>query len=321
MVNLLMTSVNWRVEIVNLFRDSLQRLNRENRVITTDIDPLAAAIYFSDKHYMVPKYVDESYPAALKEICLAERINFIIPQTDRDCNYFADHKDIIESWGPKILMPSPDKVKTLNDKKLCQDFFREHNFLVPKTYSENEIDNIKQYPLLIKPRMNSGSANVRMARNRNELVSALKYVDCPIIEEFIEGEESTVDGAANLDHSIIGIVPRKRIMVKGGISVKGVTFYDKELIETAKKVARLIEPVGFFCMQFIKRDSKYYLIEINARIGTGLVLSAEAGLDISKIISAYSRKENIFFEDDFFRTDLYIMQYLKPYFRSSEQLL
>jgi len=316
-----MTSVNWRAEIVRVFRDSIKGLDSKNRVITTDIDPLAAGIYFSDKHYMVPLYVEENYLDALKEICLAEKIAFIIPQTDRDCIYFSDHKDIIESWGPKILMPRPQKVKLLNDKKLCHEFLKEHNILIPRNYSEKEIDHIKVYPLIVKPRKDSGSANIRVVRDKNELASALKYVDCPVIEEFIEGEEFTIDGAANLDHSIIGIVPRKRIMVKGGISVKGITLYDKQLMETAKKVARLIEPVGFFCMQFIKRDNSYHLIEINTRIGSGLVLSIEAGLDIGRILSAYSRRESIFFPDDFFKAGLYMMQYLKPYFSNNEQLL
>lgn len=320
MINLLLTSVNWRAEIVRLFREKMKRLDRNNRVITTEVDPLATAIYASDKNYMVPRYTETGYLDALKKICSVEKINFIIPQTDRDCNYFAGHRDIIESWGARILMPSPEKVKILNNKKLCQEFLGKHGVLIPRNYAENEIDHIERYPLIVKPRRDSGSANVRTARDRNELASALKYVDSPIVEEFIEGDEFTADMAANLDHSIIGVVPRRRITVKGGVSIKGVTFYDRELIETARKVARLIEPTGFFCMQFIKRDNRYYLIEINARMGSGIVLSIRAGLDIGKIIAAYARGENIFFKDDFFKTDLYMMQYLKPYYRKKGQL-
>lgn len=320
-MNTLLASVNWRAGIVQIFRDALKGLDSRNRIVTIDTDPLAAGIYFSDKHYMVPLYVDSGYLDALKEICMAERINFIIPQTDRDCNYFSEHSETVESWGSKILMPVPKKVRILNDKLLSRNFFAGHGILTPEVYTENEFFKIKKYPVIVKPRKDSGSAGVKIVRDEKELESILKYADCPIVEEFIVGKEFTVDGAANLDHSLIGVVPRERIMVKGGISVKGVTFYDRGLIETAKKVAELIEPTGFFCMQFMKRDDDYYLIEVNGRMGSGLVLSIEAGLDIGEIMTAYSKGKSIHFEDNFFETDLYMMQYLNPIFRKKEDLL
>ncbi|MFP4497073.1 MAG: hypothetical protein ACLFQV_02580 [Vulcanimicrobiota bacterium] len=138
MINLLLTSVNWRAELVKIFRKKIKEICLDNKVVTTDIDPLAAGIYQSDNHYMVPLYVNPDYPRVLKEICKKERIDFIIPQTDRDCNYFAEHRQLIESWGVTVLMPDSQFINILNDKKKCQNFLSDHNILIPRNFNSIE---------------------------------------------------------------------------------------------------------------------------------------------------------------------------------------
>lgn len=43
---------------------------------------------------MVPNFVESNYLKTLKQICLKEHIDFIIPNTDRDSNYFSENKMI-----------------------------------------------------------------------------------------------------------------------------------------------------------------------------------------------------------------------------------
>lgn len=316
-MNILMTSVNWRAEIVHAIAKSIKRCGRRNKLITVDTDPLAVGMYFGDARHRVPSYADRRYTATLKSLCKKERISFIIPQTDRDCNYFAGHKKTIESWGVRILMPEPAMISILNDKIKAQEYFRKHAIPTPRQYTLAKLRNLRSFPLVVKPRRDSGSTDVYVVNDRNGLLSSVKAVQHPIVEEFIEGDEFTVDGAANLDHSIIGLVPRKRIKVKAGISIKGVTVYDKKLLRAARTVSELIDPVGFYCLQFIKskKDDNYYLIEVNPRIGSGIVLSMAAGLDIGKIFSCYAKGSNCHYKEAFYKKDLYMLQYLKPFFK------
>ncbi|MFP4497074.1 MAG: ATP-grasp domain-containing protein [Vulcanimicrobiota bacterium] len=69
--------------------------------------------------------------------------------------------------------------------------------------------------MLIKPRCDSGSTGVKVVYNREELEAVFERTPKPLIEEYVEGEEFTVDCADNLDNSIIGIVPRKRLQTRG----------------------------------------------------------------------------------------------------------
>ena len=55
-------------------------------------------------------------------------------------------------------------------------------------------------------------------RNVDELTQAVERVNTPIIQEYLRGEEYTVDVLANADSEIIAAVPRQRIEVRAGIS-------------------------------------------------------------------------------------------------------
>ena len=310
-----MTSVNWRVEIIKLFIKAIKKINLNNKIITTDIKPTEAAIYFSDNYYIVPLYSDPEYWNFLENLCKKEKISYIIPQTDQDCKNFSKKKKLIESWGTIVLMPQPKIIEILTDKYKAQKFFESKGFLVPKQYNNYKLDEINDFPLILKPRDDSGTNLVFKVNNLIELKSLIKRIKNPMIEKFIEGSEFTIDGVGNLDGSLIGLVPRKRLKIKGGISVIGLTEYNEKLISLCKKICHYIRPKGFFCIQMIAKDGDFYLTEINPRIGSGIVLSIKAGMDIEKIFRAYENKLTINFKDDFFENELYMLNYLKPIYK------
>ncbi len=320
-MNILVTSVNWRAQIVQEIKKSIQ--NDKGRLITIDSDPLAAGIYFSDKHYRVPLYSNEQYIQKLYQICIQEKINYIIPQTDRDCNYFSQKMDLINSWNLKnfqILMSNQETIKIVTDKLLCKKIIMNNNILTPLDYTDYNPDDCI-FPLFIKPRADSGSKNAFIVNNKLDLSYSLSQISNPIIEEYISGTEYTVDGAANYDGSVIGLIPRKRISVKGGVSIKGVTVYEPELIHISKKIVQILRPFGFFCLQFIKKNEKYYFIEFNPRMGSGIVLSIYAGFNLNTIFRAYYDKEIIHLPNNFFKEEIYMIQYLKPIFKFENELL
>ncbi len=310
-----MTSVNWRVEIVKAFRTSIKKINSNNEVITTDITPTASAIYFSDKNYIVPLYTNPEYWNFLEKLCKKEKISYIIPQTDRDCNYFSKKLKLIESWDSIVLIPSPKNVEILNDKYKCQKFFKSKGFLVPKQFNNLKLEEIDDFPIILKPRNDSGANLVFTVNNFSELKSLITRIKNPLIEKFIKGTEYTIDGVGNLDGSLIGLVLRKRLKVKGGISIIGVTEHNNEIINLCKKICKYIKPRGFFCIQMIEKDGDYYLIEINSRVGSGIILSIKAGLDLKKIFMAYENNKKIQFQDNFFENNLYMLNYLKPIYK------
>lgn len=63
----------------------------------------------------------------------------------------------------------------------------------------DEADDL-YYPLIVKPRDNSGSRGVKLCRNKEELHEAMQealqysYLDTVLVEEYIEGQEYSIEG-------------------------------------------------------------------------------------------------------------------------------
>ena len=65
-------------------------------------------------------------------------------------------------------------------------------------HSADEVEDF-EYPVIIKPRDNSGSRGVKLCRNREELADAItealpySHLDTVLVEEFIEGKEYSIE--------------------------------------------------------------------------------------------------------------------------------
>ena len=98
----------------------------------------------------------------------------------------------------------------------------------------------------------------------------------PIFQEFIPGEEYSVDVLADRNGNALSIVTRLRVGVESGISVKSLTVFDADIIEQCKRIIKKLKVFGPACIQCIKNDRGIFFIEINLRFGGGSVLSMRA---------------------------------------------
>jgi carbamoyl-phosphate synthase large subunit len=115
--------------------------------------------------------------------------------------------------------------------------------------------------------------------NKKELMFFLEYLDDPIVQEFIEGDEYTTDVLVDFHGKVQCAVPRLRIETRAGEVSKAVTVNDKEIIEWSYKITGLLTgAIGCITLQCIKQeDGEIKFIEINTRFGGGFPLTAVAG--------------------------------------------
>ena len=108
-----------------------------------------------------------------------------------------------------------------------------------------------------------------------------------ISQEIIEGEEYTIDILCDFNSNPIYIIPRKRLDVESGVSVKGVTIFDAQIIKYCEKIVEKLKPIGIINIQCFKNDDKIYFIEINPRIAGGSSLSFAASDNWFKAIECF----------------------------------
>lgn len=278
-INILILSVGRRVELIKCFKEAAKIKNIKSNIVTADISKTAPAIYFGDKNYIVPRIGEEGYLESIIDICNKEDIKLIVPTIDTELRILSEYKEFIEEeTNAKVLVSNKRVIDICRNKKNTNKFFEENNFGVPSEITLNDIKEGKyKFPLFIKPLDGSSSINAFKVNNEKELSFFNEYITKPIIQEFIEGKEYTIDAFIDFDGKPITIVPRERVAIRSGEISKGKIIKDRDLINEVKKVIEILKPIGHITFQCMKTIDGIKFIEINPRFGGGAPMSIKAG--------------------------------------------
>ena len=266
--------------------DALRKTDLNLRFIAADIDPLAAGLYMADKHYVIPPAKDPSFMGRIIEICESNRVDVIMPIYSAELMVFARNKVLLREKGLKLCVAEPDSLARCDDKLRTIAFFREMGVRHPATWTTQDlpVEGQIRVPLFIKRRTGSGSKDAMIVRTLTELQQ--RVTPDHIIQEFVDGDEYTVDVVSDLDGRFIAASPRVRSRMFGELSVRGVTVRDEEIIAKTKTIVealRLPGPSNVQCKR--ASNGELVFIEVNPRFASGgLPLAVAAGLNIPEII-------------------------------------
>lgn len=296
--NILILSTGRRVELINCFKNAANLLGIKSLIVAADALNNAPAIYFADKKYIIPRIKEENYIDSIINICSAENIKLIVPTIDTELQILAENKKIIEEkTNAKVLVSSKEVIEICRNKKNTSNFFEKYDFGMPKEIKN--FDEDLSYPLFIKPLDGSSSINAFKVNDKNELDFFMNYIKNPIVQEYITGDEYTIDAFLDFNSNIITIVPRLRIATRSGEIIKGKIIKDKEIIEDVKRLLNVLKPIGQITIQCMKTKDKIKYIEINPRFGGGAPMSIKAGADSCKNLYKLLMGEKLSYNEDY----------------------
>jgi carbamoyl-phosphate synthase large subunit len=278
--NILFASSGRRIALLNKFKETLINENIKGNIITADNKKTAPTAFVSDKHYVVPKVNDNNYLNELLDICRNEKVDILIPLIDTELVLLSGNTWRFEEVGVKVLVSGKKLNEIAENKNKTYEFFISNQIKTPRVYTQKEIESEEiQYPLLIKPWNGSSSRNVVKVLCKNELLFFKDYIPNAIVQEYVSGQEFTIDVFVDFNGNIKTIVPRQRIETRAGEVSKGITIKDVDIIQAAEKVVQCLpNPVGCLTLQCFKlKNGEITFIEINPRFGGGIPLSIEAG--------------------------------------------
>lgn len=309
--NILILSAGRRVELIQSFQKAAIRLNLKSILVAGDCSDMAPSIYFADKKYKLPRIDEPDYITAIIEICNKENIKLVIPTIDTDLLLLSKKKKYIESkTNAIVLVSSPEVINICRDKIYTQNFLESHGFSVPKSYKSAELLQIEalEFPLFIKPRIGSSSINAYKVNNINELNMYLDNIRDPIVQDFADGQEYTVDVFSDLKGFVITIVPRLRIATRSGEISKGKIVKDRVIIDDIKKLIAKLKPIGQITVQLMKKGAQIDYIEINPRFGGGAPMSIKSGADSCENLYRLLMGEELKYNEDY-REDIIFLRF------------
>jgi carbamoyl-phosphate synthase large subunit len=318
--NVLITSASRKVGLVKAFQNAL-RLEGGGVVIAVDIDPFSAALYHSDIAFIVPKSTDERFIPTILKLCKKEKIDVVIPTRDEDLLLFAENKDSFNTIGTKVMVSDPNAIRICNDKHTFIQFCQKNNFLVPKTFSTYEIkQGYFTFPLFVRDRFGKGSKKAFKVKDKTELDFILHQVEQPVIQEYYEGTEYTIDLFADFNGTIISVVPRERISVFGGESFVGRTYKNNFLINEGSKLAEKLHLIGHNTIQCFFDNDETVFIEVNPRYGGGANLSFAAGANTPRYLIQLVKNKKVKSRIGQFQDSFIMLRYTEDFFVEEKKI-
>jgi carbamoyl-phosphate synthase large subunit len=270
---------------------SLKLSNFKGKVLSTDSNALSAGFYLSDYMEVIPEVDHDNYLDALFKIIDKYDINVLMPSSGHDIFPFSENKEKLKNNGVIAVVSNRDILEICRDKILTFQSLSKIFNLPHTTDKKNEIG---KFPIIAKPRYGKGSRDIIKIDDFEEL----DYIDSKysnmIFQEYLPGEEYTIDVLSDMDSNPITAIPRIRLQTRGGISTKGKIVLDKKLIDEAFEIVKHLKIIGPCCIQVKKdKDGIFKLVEINPRLGGGTIFSTLAGANFPKMIIDMVEGRNI----------------------------
>ncbi len=191
----------------------------------------------------------------------------------------------LDALGVKILGTTLESINIAEDRKLFEQLLKKLNIPQPKGAAvrtpDEAIEVAKEigYPLLVRPSYVIGGRGMQVVYNRDELISyiegAIKFSDeHPIlIDQYIEGKELELDAVSDGENILIPAIT-EHIERAGVHSGDSIAIYPTQnipqniidnIVDYATKIAKELKIKGLMNIQFVMKDDKVYIIEVNPR--------------------------------------------------------
>lgn len=264
-----------RVSLAELLKRSGQRIGYNVNIVSYDLSeevPVALeAKVIKGLRFNSPDVVED-----LKKVVKDYDVNIILPITSNSIEVAS----ILKSELPDLFVPVTDfeNAKSLFDKADAAKVFKEAGLPIPLTYSVISAE----MPAIAKPRKGGSSRGIQVFTNIEDLMH-LQNLQNYLIQEYIEhSREYTVDCYIDSEGQIMTTVPRERLEVMGGESTRTITCHNSVLEELSCRVIETFNLRGPVNLQFLHDLDKdrFLLLEVNPRLGGGVICSVYAGAPI-----------------------------------------
>jgi carbamoyl-phosphate synthase large subunit len=281
-MNVLISSVGRRSQLIECFRSSLDELRIRGQVYGCDLDPTQApAAHLVDRCFRVPRCTSSEFIPELLDLCRRHDIRLIVPTIDTELEAYARSRMLFRDAGVNVAVSGWDTVQIACDKVQTHEWLIRNEFpTVPQANVSDVLKRLNEwaFPVIVKPRNGSASIGVRTI-NSPELLAAMA-ADEPglLVQGLAQGREYTINAFVNSKGECVCAVPHLRVETRGGEVSKAQSSKNRCLMEMARSLAEKL-PTAYAAIniQCFLHDEKVNVVEINARFGGGFPLAHRAG--------------------------------------------
>ena len=299
-MNVLITSAGRRVKVIQYFRQTLNEIG--GKVIATDCDKNAPAIYFADENEITPRINDEGYLSSIITVCKKYNVDAVVSLIDPELEILAKNKKQFDMIGVKLILSPLNMIQYSFDKQETYNYLSKLGIPCVPTFSKiSDIDlylDKKEYsfPLVVKPRKGSASIGIEKVNNKEELnILIEKNNDIQlIIQPYYKKREFGIDVYIDMiTGELVDLFIKEKIRMRSGETDKSIAIHNNKIESLVKEFVMKTNfrgPIDIDCFEY---KGKYYISEVNPRFGGGYPHAYEAGCNfVTYILNNLKGQEN-----------------------------
>jgi carbamoyl-phosphate synthase large subunit len=282
-LNILFTCAGRRVALMHAFRRAMAKLEVAGKLVATDKTFASSAYQLADVGEVTPPVGRIEYVPALLDLVVKHRIGLVIPLTDVDLRSLGRQRHRFTDVGAAVMIGEEADIRLCRDKAQTNELFGRAGLGTIKTIMLKDFYEEPFYPCFVKPIRGSAGVATGIIYNEAELrAHVATYGDLLLVQEYVPGQEYTIDIYRDRQGVVRCVVPRQRLAVRSGEVSKGITVKDQQLIDASVKLGGLLGSIwGVFCAQCRRQEGgRPRFFEVNPRFGGGAPLSIAAGADL-----------------------------------------
>lgn len=254
-----------------------------------DMDPNATGLYMvgPNKRFLIPPAASARFAETMLDLCRREQIDVFVPTVDMELLPISERRADFEAAGIKLLLAPQRTLEICLDKWLLMQACGPQLPVPDSAVLTERLDlNTIPLPCIVKPRAGAGGRGFKIIHCAEDWVGQ-PTDGSMLIQEYLPGEEYSVDVLVDAEGTCHAAVPRLRMKVDSGVAVTARTVRDEELIALSERVARVIDLRFVGNIQWRRRgDGTPALLEVNPRFPGTMPLTIAAGVDMPKLSTA-----------------------------------
>lgn len=287
-MNVLILSAGTRNKVVQYFK---RAVGDNGKVIATDMQNVAPAIYDADGYYIVPRITEPGYVDIILDICRKESINGVLSLIDPELSMLAENEKKFNEIGVTVIGSPLEQCNMSLDKWSMYLWLKKHGYSCAKTYidfAKFEADvkaGKTEFPVFVKPRFGSASMAISKAEDMETAKFLFSKQDNMIVQQFLNGEEIGADVYIDLiSGEVVSVFTKKKLLMRAGETDKAVSFKSENLFALIEKFVNECGYRGQIDIDLFESDGEYFISEVNPRFGGGYPHAYECGIDHTKLI-------------------------------------
>jgi carbamoyl-phosphate synthase large subunit len=249
--------------------------DRSSIVIGSDVTEEHSGVVLVDKFLTAPHATSHDYLHWIEKQLALYKIDFFIPVNELELESLArlSQVELIRLLGSaNIIWPGQKAILKFCDKEMTFDFLERIKIPAPRQFSDKNLVQSSDFPVVLKPRKGAGSKNIFVCQNDSELDAASKFVEEYVIQEYIG--DSSNEFTASVFRTKLG---EKKVIVFRRNLIGGATGWAKvveapAIVEICESVADSVELVGSINIQLRIQENSPKVFEVNGRFSSTVLM-------------------------------------------------